>query len=58
MWKNVLAIASQIQLGNGPLRMGIMYVGGDNKPNHSGRSVAFLTLVAGGVPGATIVSFN
>jgi hypothetical protein len=58
MWTNTLAIASQIQLtAGGPLRMGIIYAGGDNKPD-SFKSEVVLELAAGGVPGATIVSFN
>jgi hypothetical protein len=57
MWMNALAIAGQIRLADGsPLRLGIIYASGNNKPNHF-KSEVILTLAGGGVPGTAVVSF-
>jgi hypothetical protein len=57
MWTNALTIARQIKLtGSGLLRMGIIYAGGDNKPNQF-QSVVILTLAVGSQD-AAIVGFD
>jgi hypothetical protein len=57
MWKSALQIAGQIKLASGgPLRIGIMYVGGDNRSNQF-KAAVLLSLTAGS-QSAAVVSFD